>query len=272
MNLGAAFAKQIFPLIGPNGMTALRIMFAALLLLVTYRPWRRMTPNIRRWELIGYGAALGLMNLFIYQAFARIPIGIATGIEVLGPLLVVLAGTRSLRDLIWLAMAVTGLILLLPLRTDQMLDPAGLMFAGAAACCWALYIIYGKRVSHVYGRDAVAWGMCVAALLTTPFGLTSAGWVLLNPNILALGLAIALLSSAIPYTLEMEALRRLPAPIFGILVSSAPAVAALAGFIILGEALTPLQWLAIFCIMLAAAGSAWSNAKRENNAVAVGEV
>jgi inner membrane transporter RhtA len=255
-NVGAAFAKHLFPVVGAYGVTGLRIALAALLLLTLRRPWRRMPARAIVPALVAYGAMLGLMNLLIYQAFARLPIGVATGIEVLGPLAVVLWGSRARRDLAWFAAAVTGLVLLLPLRAGAALDPLGLAFAGGAAACWALYIVYGKRVSDALGGDAVAWGMVVAAAINVPIGAVTAGPALLTPWVLGIGFVVAVLSSALPYSLEMEAMRRLPAHVFGILLSAAPAVAALAGFVVLGEMLTPIQWFAILLIMVASAGSA----------------
>ncbi|WP_145076128.1 EamA family transporter [Sphingobium wenxiniae] len=255
-NVGAAFAKHLFPVVGAYGVTGLRIALAALLLLTLRRPWRRMPARAIVPALVAYGAMLGLMNLLIYQAFARLPIGVATGIEVLGPLAVVLWGSRARRDLAWFAAAVTGLVLLLPLRAGAALDPLGLAFAGGAAACWALYIVYGKRVSDTLGGDAVAWGMVIAAAINVPIGAVAAGPALLTPWVLGIGFVVAVLSSALPYSLEMEAMRRLPAHVFGILLSAAPAVAALAGFVVLGEMLTPIQWFAILLIMVASAGSA----------------
>ncbi|WP_420144535.1 EamA family transporter [Sphingobium sp.] len=256
MNLGAAFAKTLFPLVGAYGIAALRIDLAAILLLLFRRPWRRPIPRDIRWPLLAYGVTLGFMNLFIYQAFARIPLGIAMAIEVTGPLAIVLFGSRRPRDFLWLGAAVAGLLLLLPLKSDAALDPLGVAFAVGAAACWALYILTGKRISGALGGDAAAWGMLVAAILMMPVGLAHAGAALFSPWVLMVGLAIALLSSAFPYSLEMEAMRWLPAPVFGLMLSSAPAVGALAGFIVLGERLTPLQWFAILCIMAASGGSA----------------
>ena len=219
-NVGAAFAKHLFPVVGAYGVTGLRIALAALLLLTLRRPWRRMPARAIVPALVAYGAMLGLMNLLIYQAFARLPIGVATGIEVLGPLAVVLWGSRARRDLAWFAAAVTGLVLLLPLRAGAALDPLGLAFAGGAAACWALYIVYGKRVSDALGGDAVAWGMVIAAAINVPIGAVAAGPALLTPWVLGIGFVVAVLSSALPYSLEMEAMRRLPAHVFGILLSA----------------------------------------------------
>jgi inner membrane transporter RhtA len=258
MNLGAGFAKHLFPLIGAYGMTAIRIALAALLVILLRRSWRRHVPRDMLPALLAYGMALGLMNILIYQAFARIPIGIATGIEVIGPLTIVLLGSRQPRDFIWLAAAIIGLLLLLPLRVEDRLDPVGIAFAMGAALCWALYIVFGKRVADRLGGDAAAWGMLAATALALPIGLYEAGAALFAPTVLLMGLGIAVLSSALPYTLEMEAMRRLPAHIFGILLSASPAIAALAGFVVLGERLTLLQWIAILCIITASAGSALS--------------
>ena len=262
MNLGASVAKHLFPVVGAFGVTALRVALAAVLLMALRQPWRRRVPRALLPALIAYGAMLGLMNLLIYQAFARIPLGIATGIEVVGPLGLVLAASRRRADFVWLAAAVCGLLLLLPLRAHDRLDPVGIACALGAAGCWALYIIYGKRVSATLGRDAVAWGMLVSVTFTLPVGLAASGTAMLSPSVLATGLAIAALSSALPYSLEMEAMRRVPAAVFGILVSASPAVAALAGFVVLGEVLSPLQWCAILCIITAAGGSALSATRR----------
>src|SRR5690606_11209638 len=176
------------------------------------------------------------------------------------PLSVVLLGAKNKRDFVWLVVAVCGLLLLLPLTNHaSALNPLGIACALGAALSWALYILSGKRLAAEPGVDAVAWGMVVAALITIPFGVASAGSALLSPYALLIGLAVAALSSAIPYSLEMQALRRVAAPLFSILVSTAPAIAALAGFFILDERLSSKQWLAIVLIMCAAAGSTLSS-------------
>lgn len=255
--VGAAIAKHLFPVVGSQGVTALRVGLAACMLLAWCKPWR--TPLARKDipNLLLYGLMLGCMNLLIYGAFARIPIGIAVAIEVTGPLLVVLAGSRRVTDFAWLACAVLGLWLLLPLgKHTAALDPLGMLLAGGAAACWAMYIVFGKRVSTLQGGQAVAWGMLAAALFTVPVGAMHAGAALLAPGVLAAGLGVALLSSALPYSLEMRALRHMPRRVFGMLVSASPAVSALAGWLVLGERLSPLQWLAIALVMLASAGAA----------------
>lgn len=260
--VGAAIAKHLFPAVGSQGVTALRVGLAACLLLGWFRPWRMPLPRSAIPDLLLYGLMLGCMNLLIYGAFARIPIGIAVAIEVTGPLLVVLAGSRRVTDFAWLACAVLGLWLLLPLHAHGgSLDPVGMLLAAGAALCWAMYIVFGKRVSTLQGGQAVGWGMLAAALFTVPVGALHAGTALLAPGVLAAGLGVALLSSALPYSLEMIALRRLPRRVFGILVSASPEVSALAGWLVLGERLTPIQWLAIGLVMLASAGGAWGGGK-----------
>ena len=256
-NLGAAFAKGLFPLVGSSGMTALRVGMAALILLPAWRPWRTPPARAALPDLAVYGVMLGCMNLLIYRAFSLIPIGVAVAIETTGPLAVVLFSSRRPRDLAWLGCACAGLALLAPWRADAIrLDPWGIACALGAAFCWAMYIVFGKRAAHAAGPAAVAWGMLAAALFTVPFGAVQAGSALLAPSVLASGFAVALLSSALPYSLEMLALKRLPRRVFGMLVSAGPAIAALAGFLVLGERLAPLQWCAIALVVGACAGSA----------------
>ena len=255
-NLGAAIAKGLFPVVGVEGMTALRVGLSALLLLAFWRPWRWPLARRDLGNLVIYGAMLGGMNLCIYHAFGRIPIGIATAIETTGPLVVVLAASRRALDVAWVALALAGLALLLPLASDAPLDPLGLLFAFGAALSWALYIVFGKRVSTLHGGQAVSLGMLVAALLAVPIGAAHAGTAMLVPTTLLAGLGVALLSSAVPYSLEMAALRRMPRHVFGILVSATPAVGAACGALVLGERLSGLQWLAIACIIGASAGGA----------------
>lgn len=257
VNTGAAIAKQVFPLVGSTGVTALRVGIATILLLAAFRPWRRPIARADMGNLLIYGLMLGLMNLLIYGAFQTIPIGVAIAIEVTGPLAVVILHSRRARDFAWVACAIFGLYLLLPLhRQAAPLDLTGVAYAFGAATCWALYIVFGKRVAHMDGTQAVSWGMLAACFLALPLGVAHAGAALLEPHVLAFGVAIAVLSSGIPYLLEMTALRRLPHRVFGILVSSSPAIGALAGFVFLGERLTGIQWLAMAMIIGASAGSA----------------
>jgi inner membrane transporter RhtA len=255
-NLGAAWAKHLFPLVGAEGVTALRVGFSALLLMLAARPWRQRRTTREMLDLAIYGGMLGCMNLLIYRAFALIPIGVAVAIEVTGPLVVVLVNSRRPADFAWVLCAAAGLALLLPWRPEDSLAPLGVACAMGAAFCWAMYIVFGKRVSLLPGGQAVAWGMLAASLLTVPIGVVHAGGALLAPQVLIGGLLVAVLSSMLPYTLEMIALRRLSRRVFGVLVSSAPAVGALAGWAVLGEHLAPTQWLALLLVMAALAGSA----------------
>jgi inner membrane transporter RhtA len=260
---GAAFAKQLFPLVGSEGVVALRVGLSALLLAAFTRPWRALPSRAELPTLLLYGLTLGCMNLLIYRAFARIPIGIAVSIEVMGPLAVVLLSSRRARDFVWVACAAFGLWLLLPLRgASSALDPLGVACAAGAAFCWALYIVFGKRASTAGGAGTVAWGMLAASVFIVPIGASYAGSALLSPFVLMAGLAVAVLSSAAPYTLEMIALRKLPRRVFGILVSASPAVAALAGFAVLGERLSNVQWVGIGLVILACGATAASAEQR----------
>ncbi len=257
LGLGTSFAKHLFPLIGAQGTTALRVALSALFLQAVWRPWRFPLSRRDAGAVLLYGAVLGTMNLLFYLSLRTIPLGIAIAIEFTGPLTVALAFSRRRLDLVWVVLAGLGLALLLPLGgAASRLDPDGVACALGAALCWALYIVFGKRVAHLHGGQAVALGMSVAALVVVPFGVAEAGLTLLDPAILAYGLGIALLSSALPYSLEMVALKRLTPQSFGVVLSLEPAVGALAAFAILGEHLTPLEALAAGAIVVASVGSA----------------
>ncbi|MBV0934740.1 EamA family transporter [Marinobacterium weihaiense] len=254
--IGAAAAKGLFPSVGAEGVTALRIGLSALLLAAWWRPWRRWPDRRQLPTLLGYGLGLGAMNLAIYHAIARIPIGIAIAIEVTGPLMVALIGSRRPRDFAWVALAIIGLALLAPIDAAEAgLDPLGVLYAVGAALCWALYILFGKRASAMPGGDSVAWGLLIASTFTIPVGLAHTGAALFTPTVLLIGLAVAILSSVVPYSLEMRALRTLPSHVFGLALSASPAVAALIGFVILDEQLSRTQWIAILCIVCASAGN-----------------
>ena len=264
LGIGTSFAKQLFPQVGSLGTTALRVGFSALLLLVLWRPWRWPLSRTDAGAILRYGVALGFMNLLFYMSLRTIPFGVAVAIEFSGPLAVALVSSRKPIDFLWLALAMLGLGLLIPLGHDAAgLDPQGVMFALGAAVCWGAYIVFGKRVGHLHAGHSVALGLTVAALAVVPFGIWQAGAALLDPHILLFGLGVAAVSSAIPISLEMVALKRLPQEAFGIMTSMEPAVAALLGLLMLDEHLTLLQWLAIVCTMLAAAGSAFTARRDE---------
>jgi inner membrane transporter RhtA len=215
----------------------------------------------RDWLLVAaYGAVLGAMNLSFYLALRTIPLGLAIAIEFTGPRAVAVFSSRKAADLVWVGLAALGLALLLPGGFGRAaLDPVGVACASAAAVFWALYIVLGKRTAHLPAGPTVALGVAVAALVVTPVGVVAAGRRLLEPSIVAMGLGVAVLSSALPYSLEMIALRGLSKRTFGILVSLEPAVGALAGFAFLGEVLHPSQWLSIAAVMAASVGTVWSS-------------
>lgn len=257
---GASLAKHLFPVVGPQGSAALRLFFAAFILLLVWRPWSR-PPARGQWGAVWlYGLSLGGMNLLFYMSLAHIPLGIAVAFEFCGPLSVALLASRRATDFLWVACAIGGLLLLLPVGgASAALDPWGIAFALGAGACWALYIIFGRRVgAAVHGGTATALGMAVAALVVLPFGVVHSGMDLLAWNVLPTGIAVAILSSAFPYSLEMIALKKLPAHTFGILMSMEPAVAAISGLLFLSEKLSAFQWLALGLIILASAGSTMS--------------
>jgi inner membrane transporter RhtA len=256
---GASLAKHLFPVVGAQGATAYRLGLSALILLLWRRPWRRLGHQPNWGALWAYGLSMGAMNLVFYMSLRTIPLGIAVALEFTGPLALALFHSRRLIDFLWIALVVVGLALLLPLQaTSKALDPIGVMYALAAGLGWALYIVFGKRAGDAHGADAVTWGTSMGALLAIPFGVAHAGSALLSPALLPYALGVALLSSALPYSLEMIALTRLPARTFSTLLSLEPAIAAVAGVALLGERLTVLQWLAIVAIIVAAAGTALS--------------
>ena len=272
LGIGTSFAKQLFPQVGSLGTTALRVGFSALLLLALWRPWRWPLSRADAASILRYGVALGFMNLLFYMSLRTIPFGLAVAIEFSGPLTLALISSRRPVDFLWLALAVAGLAMLLPLAAGATaLDPEGVLYALAAAVCWASYIVFGKRVGHLRSGQSVALGLSVAALAVVPFGVWQAGAALLEPRILLFGLGVAAVSSAIPISLEMVALKRLPKEAFGIMSSMEPAVAALLGLLMLGEHLSGMQWAAIVCTMLAAAGSSFT-ARRDQPASAPAEV
>lgn len=265
LGLGTSLAKSLFPQVGSLGTSALRLGFSALLLLIIWRPWRWALRPGDGAALLRYGVALGGMNLLFYQSLQTLPFGIAVAIEFSGPLAVALYFSRRWIDFVWFALAVIGLALILPIGSSadhaNALDPTGVAYALGAAVCWAAYIVFGKKLGHLHAGHSVALGLSVAALTVVPVGVWHAGTALLQPEVLMVGVVVAAVSSAVPISLEMVALKRLPPSAFGIMISLEPAVAALLALLLLDEHLSATQWLAIGLTMLAAAGCA-STAQR----------
>jgi inner membrane transporter RhtA len=254
---GAALVKGLFPRVGVAGATTLRLALASLMLLAVWRPWRRLPKARETRSLLIYGVAMGVMNLCFYSALARIPLGIAVALEFSGPLAVAMAASHRAVDFVWLAFAALGLLALLPLGlAHQPLSPAGIAFALAAGACWALYIVFGQKAGALHGGMTTALGTVIGAIVIIPFGVAQAGIALLDPRALPVACGVALLSSALPYSLEMFALTRLPTRTFGVLMSAEPALGALSGWCFLHERLSLIQWTAVASIMLATAGSA----------------
>ena len=253
VQVGAAVAKDLFSLAGAAGTVALRLAFSAVVLLLIWRPSLRLG-----WRAVpviaGYGAVLGAMNLLFYEALARIPLGVAVTIEFLGPLAVAMLGSRRWLDGVWALLAGSGVLLLT--KVDGDISAFGVLFALGAGTCWAAYILLGAALGErTSGGSGLAVGMTLGAVLIVPFGVVEAGTTLLEPPVLIAGLAVALLSSVIPYSLELEALRKIPPRLFGVLMSLEPAVAALVGLVVLGEILQPVQWLAVCCVVAASVGA-----------------
>ena len=252
---GAALAKSLFPVVGPQGTAALRLLFSALMLLAYFRPWRvRMTAS--GWRLVvAYGLSLGTMNLLFYMALRTIPLGIAVALEFTGPLAVALLTSRRLSDFAWIIVAAIGILLLIPRGADvHTLDPIGMVLALAAGLCWALYIVFGRRAGVHHGTQTIALASTVAAIFILPFGLVHAGTALFTWDLLPWALGVAVLSSALPYALEITVLSRMPVRIFGTLLSLEPVFAAFSGLLFLHEALSLTQWLAIIAIVVASIG------------------
>ncbi len=260
VQVGAALAKHLFPQLGSAGTVAVRLATAAVLLLAVARPSVR---GVRPADLVrvgGFGVVLATMNLAFYASLQRIPLGVAVTVEFAGPLAVAVIGSRRARDLLWAALAALGVVVLTgggTALTDGSLDPLGVVFALIAAACWAGYIVLSQRVGAVLpSLHGLALAISVAAVAVAPIGVASAGSALLRPDLLAMGAGVGLLSSALPWGLEFVALRSMTSATFGVLMSIEPAVAALAGLILLDERLRLLQVCGMTMICVASAGAA----------------
>ncbi len=260
--VGASFAVMLFPQTGPLGIVMLRLLFSALLLLVIARPRLRGHAGSAWRSVVWFGVVLASMNGLFYLALERLPLGVTVTIEVLGPLALSIITATGMARWLWAGLALAGVVALGAGGWDR-LDPLGVAFALAAAVSWALYILASARVGREFPRlDGLALAMTVGAVIALPFGIAQAGGVLLRGEILALGAAVALLSSTIPYALELIALRRLPASAFAIMMSLGPATASVAGFLLLGQHLSWLEIAGIALVIVASIGAVTGASRR----------
>jgi inner membrane transporter RhtA len=264
VQFGAGLADRLFGQVPPTAVTGLRLWTAALAMVaLSGRGFAEAVRDLAKRRAFAdvviagsFGIALLIMNFSIYQAFARIPLGVAVTIEFLGPLAVAVAGSRRLADVGWVALAGAGVVLLTRGGRGH-LSLAGVLFAGLAGACWAAYILLSAATGRRFpGSAGLAIAMVVSAVLVTPPAVAAGGSAMFRPAVLATGAAIGILSSVIPYGLELESLRRVPMRLFGVWMSMEPAVAALIGLVMLGQHLTPLEWLAVCFVMTACAGAA----------------
>jgi inner membrane transporter RhtA len=258
LQLGAALSEPLFERIGPAGLVALRLVLAALILWPLARPRVRGRTREDIGAAVALGACSGVLTLAFFEAIARIPLGVAVTIEFVGPLGVALAGSRRPRDVAWVLLAGAGVALLtLGEGAGEPLDPAGVAYAGVAAAGWAGYILLTKRVGARWpGLEGLSVSLAVAALVTLPAGIAAAGTELLAPEVVLAGTGLALLIPLLPYAFELVALRRLPTALFGVIMSLEPAIAALLGFLILGQRLAVSGAIAISMVVLASTGAA----------------
>jgi len=256
VQFGAALAKTLFDEVGPGGTVFLRLLFAAVVLAIVFRPSLRGLARAD-WRLVLiFGFTLAGMNLAFYESLDRIPLGVAVTFEFVGPLGVAIAGSRRALDLLWVGLAAAGIMLLSDFGGAD-LDGLGVALALLAGAFWAAYIVLSARVGQAFeSGQGLALAMAAGAVMITPVGVGDGGAELAGAGILALGAGVAILSSAVPYTLEMEALRRMPQGVFGVLMSIEPAMAAFAGFVVLGEDLAARELVAIVLVVAASAGAA----------------
>ncbi|WP_095168252.1 threonine/homoserine exporter RhtA [Pseudomonas sp. Irchel 3H3] len=253
---GASLAKSMFPVVGAQGTTTLRLIFASVIMILLLRPWKAKLTARSLQTVAVYGVALGGMNLLFYMSLQTVPLGVAVALEFTGPLAVAIYASRKAIDFLWIGLAIVGLLLLVPTdAASASIDLMGAGYALAAGVCWALYILFGQKAGADNGVQTAALGVMIAAIFVTPFGVAHAGAALFTPSLIPVALGVAVLSTALPYTLEMIALTRMPARTFGTLMSVEPAIAAMSGLLFLNEYLSVAQWMAISCIILASVGA-----------------
>lgn len=257
---GASLAKSLFPIIGAQGVTALRLGLGTIILMIFLRPWRKHRTRVpspgAKWWLVAYGLSLGGMNLMFYMALRTVPLGIAVALEFMGPLAVAMLSSRRLVDFLWIGLVIVGLGLLLPINQSvNSVDPVGACYALGAGIFWALYIVFGQKAGANYGTRSVALGALVATAVAFPIGVAYAGASMFSLAIFPIAIGVAVLSTALPYSLEMVALTRLPAKTFGTLTSLEPAMGALSGLVFLNEALSFMQWAGLAAVIIASMGA-----------------
>jgi inner membrane transporter RhtA len=260
---GAAFAKTLFPAVGPLGAVTLRLGFGAIMLVAIARPWRSWPRPAPIWPLLGLGAAAGGAVTMFYLAQSRLPLAIAISLQFLGPLCVAVFGSRRPIDLLWAGLAAAGVWCLVGAGAKtSAIDPLGLTFALCAAVAWASYILCGRAASAAFGGATAALASSIAAILVLPFGVAQAGAGLLAPSLLPMALLVALLSTVIPFSLELYALPRLPARTFATFTSLEPAFGVVSGWVLLNQHLAAGRIAGVAVVIAAAAGAAWSSARR----------
>lgn len=260
---GASLAKQLFAAIGSESTSVIRLGVAALFLTILWRPWRTKLNKNQLKIIAIYGVCLGTMNFLFYMAIARLPIGIAIAIEFIGPLSVAIYLSRRAFDFLWAILAIAGIVLILPLSTAQeSIDIVGVIYALGAAAAWALYVIQGKKAATATHSGVVtSLGMTAGFIAVFPFGAKNISMIFSNSTLIYTAIGVGILSSAIPYSLEMISLKKLASKHFSLLMSMEPAIGAIAGYFYLNEQLTTLQILAIFCIITASVGSTMTASK-----------
>jgi inner membrane transporter RhtA len=266
---GASLAKSMFPIVGAQGTTTLRLIFASIIMLMLLRPWRAKLSAKSLRTVVVYGLALGGMNFLFYMSLRTVPLGIAVALEFTGPLAMAIYASRRAIDFLWIGLAIIGLLLLIPTgSTSTGIDLTGAAYALGAGVCWALYILFGQKAGAENGIQTAALGVMIAALFIAPIGIVHAGAALLTPSLIPIALGVAVLSTALPYSLEMVALTRMPARTFGTLMSIEPAFGALSGLLFLHEYLSLAQWMAIACIICASVGATMTMGNQSHPPVA----
>jgi inner membrane transporter RhtA len=269
--VGAAFAKNLFPAIGPEGAAALRLVFGAVMLLALVRPWRTWPARAPVLPLIGLGVAMaGAIQMF-YLAIDHLPLGIAIAIQFLGPLAIAIAGSRRAVDVLWAILAAGGVWCLVAVNSvGEPIDLVGVAWSLGAAVCWAGYILLGRTVTTAFGNATAAISVSIAAIVILPLGVWRAGAALLSPDLIPLALLVALFSAAIPFSLEFFAMPRMPARTFAVFMSLEPTFGVMFGFLILHERLTVFQTAGVAMVVIAAAGAAWSSSGRKAGSAPAG--